>query len=103
MDFSFTSDQIKLREKARAFAETEIAPTIAEELDASYDFHLGGADRIKKSGFYSYVVPEAYGGKGVSSVNLCIVREEFSQNFHFRGRGVHHAGAGQQPHRALRE
>ena len=78
MDFTFASDQMELRQKARAFAEKEIAP-LAEELDAAYDYHPGGMDRIKKSGFYAYVVPAPYGGKGVSSVNLCIVREEFSK------------------------
>jgi len=78
MDFTFTSDQMELRLKARAFAEKAIAP-IAEELDAAYDFHLGGADRIKKSGFYAYVVPREYGGKGISSVNLCIIREELAK------------------------
>jgi acyl-CoA dehydrogenase len=48
-------------------------------LDMAYDFHTDGANRIKKSGFYAYVIPEDYGGKGVSSVNLCILREEFSK------------------------
>ena len=78
MDFTFASDQMELRQKARAFAEKDIAP-LAEELDAAYDYHPGGMDRIKKSGFYAYVVPAPYGGKGISSVNLCIIREEFSK------------------------
>jgi alkylation response protein AidB-like acyl-CoA dehydrogenase len=78
MDFTFSSEQIELRRKARGFLEREIAP-IADELDMAYDFHTDGANRIKKSGFYAYVIPEDYGGKGISSVNLCILREEFSK------------------------
>ena len=74
MDFTFSSEQVQLRRKARDFIEREIGP-IADELDATYDYHLEGVDRIKKSGFYAYMVPEAYGGKGISSINLCIVRE----------------------------
>ena len=35
MDFTFTSEQVQLRKKAREFAEREIAP-LAEELDAAY-------------------------------------------------------------------
>jgi len=78
MDFTFTSDQVELRKKVRDFVAREIAP-LAGELDAAYDYHADGVGRLKKSGFYAYVVPEAYGGKGVSSINLCILREEFSK------------------------
>ena len=62
MDFTFTAEQVQLRKKARGFAEREIGP-LAEELDAAYDYPSEGMDRIKKSGLYGYVVPEAYGGK----------------------------------------
>jgi len=78
MDFRFTPEQVKLRKAARAFLQKEIAP-IADEMDASYDFPEEGASRIKKSGFWRYILPEEYGGAGISSVNLCILREEFAR------------------------
>ena len=78
MDFRFTPEQVALRKRARTFVEKEIGP-IADELDASYDFPADVVDRIKKSGFYRYVVPEPYGGTGVSSIHLCILREEFAK------------------------
>ena len=78
MDFAFDSEQVQLRKKVRDFIGRGIAP-IADELDATYDYHIEGVHRIKKSGFYAYVVPEAYGGKGISSINLCIIREEFAK------------------------
>jgi len=78
MDFTFTPDQIQLRKRVRDFVAREIAP-LAEELDRAYDYHPEGVQRVKKSGLYAYIVPEAYGGKGISSVNLCILREEFSK------------------------
>ncbi|MDI6688694.1 MAG: acyl-CoA dehydrogenase family protein, partial [Desulfobacterales bacterium] len=78
MDFRFTPEQIQLRKMAREFAEKEIGP-IAHEVDASNEFPAEVIKRLAKAGFFAYVVPEAYGGKGVSSVNLCIIREEFSK------------------------
>jgi len=78
MDFTFSPEQIELRRKARDFIQREIAP-IADELDATYDFPSEAVERIKESGFYKYVVPMEYGGAGISSVNLCILREEFAK------------------------
>ncbi len=96
MDFTFTSEQVQLRKKARDFAEREIAP-LAEELDAAYDYPSDGMDRIKRSGFYAYVVPEAYGGKGVSSVNLCILREELAKISTFADEAFIMQGLGSNP------
>jgi alkylation response protein AidB-like acyl-CoA dehydrogenase len=96
MDFTFTADQVRLRQRARDFAEKEIAP-LAEELDASYDYHPEGMKRIKGSGLYAYVVPEAYGGKGVSSVNLCIVREELAKISTFADEAFIMQGLGSNP------
>jgi len=96
MDFTFTSEQVQLRKKARDFAEREIAP-LAEELDATYDYPSEGMNRIKRSGFYAYVVPEAYGGKGVSSVNLCILREELAKISTFADEAFIMQGLGSNP------
>ena len=96
MDFTFTSEQVQLRKRAREFAEREIAP-LAEELDATYDYPSEGMDRIKRSGLYAYVVPEAYGGKGVSSVNLCILREELAKISTFADEAFIMQGLGSNP------
>ncbi|MBP1722515.1 MAG: acyl-CoA dehydrogenase [Deltaproteobacteria bacterium] len=96
MDFAFTSDQVQLRHRARDFAEKEIAP-LAEELDASYDYHPEGMNRIKRSGLYAYVVPQAYGGKGISSINLCIVREELVKISTFADEAFIMQGLGSNP------
>ena len=78
MDFNFTPEQIELRRKAREFAEKEIAP-IADELDSSYEHPAELLNKIANAGFTQYVLPKEYGGKGISSVNLCIIREEFTK------------------------
>jgi acyl-CoA dehydrogenase len=96
MDFQFTPQQIQLRKDARTFVEKEIAP-IADELDSSYDYPVEGVERIKKSGFFAYVVPESYGGKGVSSVNLCIIREEFAKVSTFADETFAMQGLGSNP------
>lgn len=78
MDFRFTQEQIQLREAAGDFAEKEIGP-VADEADASYEFPAEIIRRVAQAGFFAYQIPEAYGGRGVSSVNLCILREEFGK------------------------
>ncbi len=78
MDFKFTPEQIQLRKKAREFAEREIGP-IAYELDASYEFPADLIKHVAKAGFFAHVIPKDYGGTGISSVNLCILREEFGK------------------------
>ncbi len=96
MDFRFSPEQIELRKRAREFAEKEIAP-IAKELDDTYDVPEEGFNLIKKSGFYEYVVPEEYGGKGISSVNLCILREEFAKASSFADEAFVMQGLGSYP------
>lgn len=96
MDLNFSQEQIDLRQRARTFAEKEIAP-IAHDLDNTYEVPEEGYNRIKKSGFYAYVVPEECGGKGVSSVNLCILREEFAKVSSFADEAFIMQGLGSYP------
>lgn len=96
MDFAFTAEQKQLRQKARDFLEGKIAP-LADELDGAYEVPREGLERIKKSGFYAYVLPEAYGGKGISSLNLCILREEFAQVSTFADEALVMQGLGSNP------
>ncbi|MGA2026406.1 MAG: acyl-CoA dehydrogenase family protein [Syntrophobacteraceae bacterium] len=95
MDFRFTQEQIQLRKRAREFAEKEIGP-IADEVDASHEFPSEIIARVAKAGFFGYLFPQEYGGKGVSSVNVCILREEFGkictcldETFVMQGLGSH--------------
>jgi alkylation response protein AidB-like acyl-CoA dehydrogenase len=96
MDFNFTTEQIELRQKAKEFAGKEIGP-IAHELDSTYEIPVEGLNRIKKSGFYAYVVPKEYGGKGISSINLCILREEFAKVSSFLDEAFVMQGLGSYP------
>jgi len=78
MNFNFTQEQINLRKNARNFAQKEIGPNV-NEIDSSYEFFPDLYKRISRAGFFNYFLPEDMGGKGISSVNLCILREEFSK------------------------
>lgn len=93
MNFNFTTEQIELRKAAREFAEKEIG-SFADAYDASYEFPAEVIGKLAQAGFYGYEVPKEYGGKGISSVNLCIIREEFmkictclDENFVMQGLG----------------
>lgn len=96
MDFNFTPEQIELRRKARDFAEKEIGP-MAHDLDSTHDVPEEGLNLLKKSGFYAYVVPKEYGGKGVSSINLCILRDEFARVSSFLDEAFVMQGLGSYP------
>lgn len=78
MDFKFTPEQMELRKAARNFAEKDIGP-FADKIDESYEFPADLFKRIAAAGFFAYLVPEDCGGKGVSSMNICIIREEFGK------------------------
>ena len=96
MDFKFTDEQVRLRRKAKEFLDREIVP-ITEELDSTNDYHAGGVDRIRKSDLYHYFIPEAFGGKGVSSINICILREEFAKVSIFADEVLTMQGLGTNP------
>ena len=56
-----------------------IIEPIAYEADASYEYPAEMIRRVAEAGFFAYVILEAYGGKGLSSVNVCIIGEEFGK------------------------
>jgi acyl-CoA dehydrogenase len=96
MDFTFSDEQMRLRTSVGEFALEELAP-IADEVDASYELVWDAMDRIKRSGLLAYVVPKEYGGKGISSVEICIIREELSQVCVFADEAVVMQGLGGYP------
>jgi alkylation response protein AidB-like acyl-CoA dehydrogenase len=78
MDFRFTPEQEKLRERVRKLATEKISP-IADEVDNQEDTSQKLLDLLRGEQLYQLFVPKAYGGVGVSAVDICIVREELSR------------------------
>jgi nitroalkane oxidase len=81
IDFTLTAEQQKLQADVRTYAENVLAPVV-READAEPD-PLKGFQRTKpayveayKAGIAMCFLPEAYGGGGISNVDLIIAAEE---------------------------
>lgn len=71
----FTEDQTAIREAAREFAMSEIAPGAAAR-DASGEFPKAILDQLGEMGFLGMTVPEAYGGAGVDFLSYILALEQ---------------------------
>lgn len=67
-----------IRDSARHFAETELAP-IAAEIDKNATFPTAVAEKMKKLNYFGLQVPKKYGGAALDSVSAAIVVEEISR------------------------
>lgn len=81
MDFGFNSDQEIIRDTARKFLENECPKEKTRELMKS---HKGFDDGIWKQmvelGWTGLMIPEEYGGSGMSYVDLLVIMEEIGRN-----------------------
>jgi len=74
MDFSLSEDLTLLRDMARDFADNELAPRAARhDREAQIDPLVW--EKLSELGFMGLVVPEEYGGTGLSNLALSIVLE----------------------------
>jgi alkylation response protein AidB-like acyl-CoA dehydrogenase len=80
MRFEFTEEENMLRDQIRRLAREKIAPLSekGEEIE-SQEIARAMIQAIGEQGACCLMVPEEYGGVGVSAVGLCIVREELSR------------------------
>ncbi len=77
MDFELTEEQQMIRDAAREFAQSEIAP-VAAEFDQSGEFPVDTIRQAGELGFMGIEVPEEYGGAALDSVCYALVIEEIS-------------------------
>ncbi|MBN2284309.1 MAG: acyl-CoA dehydrogenase family protein [Deltaproteobacteria bacterium] len=77
MDFELTESQQMLKETARRFADTELAP-MAYEIDRDERFPYENFKKMADLGFLGITIPEEYGGAGGTYMDLMIVAEEIS-------------------------
>lgn len=79
MDFTLPEELESLREMARRFAESEIAPYAAawDEAENYPDEMIG---KLGEQGFMGIMVPEAYGGGGGNHTMFAIVLEELARH-----------------------
>ena len=77
MDFDFTEEQKMIRNVAREFARKEIAPA-AEYYDRNSEFPHEIHSKARKLGLINVVIPEEYGGSGLSAIEMILVTEELA-------------------------
>ncbi len=77
MEFDFTEEQRMIRGVAREFARKEIAPAAAYH-DRTAEFPHEIQSKARKLGLISVVIPEEYGGSGLSAIEMIIVAEELA-------------------------
>jgi alkylation response protein AidB-like acyl-CoA dehydrogenase len=75
MDFSFTDEQLQIKDMVREFAESEIKPKLAE-WDEAQHFPVDTFKRAGELGMLGVVFPEEYGGAGLSYIDYVNVIEE---------------------------
>jgi glutaryl-CoA dehydrogenase (non-decarboxylating) len=78
MDFELTEEQKAMRDMARKFADTEIAP-YADQWDEEHFFPRDIIRKMGELGFFGCILPEEYGGSNSGFVAQTIITEEIAR------------------------
>jgi butyryl-CoA dehydrogenase len=76
--FDLSEEERMIQETARDFSETEIAPVAAEN-DAKCRFPADIIKKLAELGFMGMIIPEQYGGAGLSNFCLVLALEEINR------------------------
>jgi acyl-CoA dehydrogenase len=77
IDFSLSQEQLALRRLARDFARKEIAPR-ALELERQQAHSDEIVEEYYRAGLLHYGIPVEYGGRGLGSLEGCLLAEELA-------------------------
>lgn len=75
MDFHLNEDDLMIRETAREFAEKRLLPH-AQEFDEEDGIPQELIDEMAGLGYLGMMLPEQYGGLGLTTVSFCAALEE---------------------------
>ena len=78
MDFRLSDEQQLIRQTARDFCDTEIAPHAAV-WDRTETIDRGIVERLSAVGFLAAALPEAYGGMALDTLSYALVVEELGR------------------------
>ncbi|MBL4624089.1 MAG: acyl-CoA dehydrogenase family protein [Flavobacteriales bacterium] len=78
MDFSFTENQTMIQQMVRDFAEKEIRPNMMK-WDESQEFPIDVFKKLGDLGLMGVLVPEEYGGSGMSYDEYIVVISEIAR------------------------
>ncbi len=78
MDFSFSSDQLLVRDTVRQFMETEMRPLL-RDYDRTEKFPAEQVRRLGELGCCGMLIPEEYGGSATDTVTYAVMIEEVAR------------------------
>jgi butyryl-CoA dehydrogenase len=78
MDFELTSEQNRIQQQARQFAQEEVAP-LARAADEKGEFPLHLVKRMGELGFLAGPIEPEYGGSGMDYVSYILLCEELGR------------------------
>lgn len=78
MNFTFTEEQLMIKQTAKEFAESEIAPT-AVERDINGEFPYEIVKKLGELGFMGMMVSPEWGGAGFDTISYVLAMEEISK------------------------
>ncbi len=78
MNYDLTPEQLELREKVRAFADTVVAPA-AYQYDTERRLPMEIIAQMGEMGLFGLPFPKQYGGQGKTYVELCIAIEALAR------------------------
>jgi alkylation response protein AidB-like acyl-CoA dehydrogenase len=80
MDFEFSEEQNLLREQAQGFLASNCpASTVRAVLDGGTDYDKDLWSKIAEMGWTATVIPEEFGGLGLSYLELSVIAEELGR------------------------
>jgi acyl-CoA dehydrogenase len=80
MNFDFSDDEKHLREEAHRFLRDQCPMTsVRSVLENQSDHDADLWTKIAGMGWTSITIPEAYGGLGLSQLDLCVIAEELGR------------------------
>lgn len=78
MNFTFTEEHLMIKQTAKEFAESEIAPT-AVERDIKGEFPYEIVKKLGELGFMGMMVSPEWGGAGLDTISYVLAMEEISK------------------------
>jgi len=78
MDFTFTEEQLMIRQAARDYAERELIKDVLER-DAKGEFPWQHVKNLAGLGFFGMMVDPKYGGGGMDTLSYILAIEEISK------------------------
>jgi alkylation response protein AidB-like acyl-CoA dehydrogenase len=77
MMFELSEEQRLIKETAKNFADTTLAP-VASQIDREEKIPTEVLSKLSELGFWGIMVPEEYGGAGLDTLALALVLEQIS-------------------------